>query len=99
MMTRLYYVRIYSIDNQESFLYFTGVDKYKPQTIKNLVGQQGEKSCVQKLILWLRDWYKHHNHSDEKVKAKSSFGFNRNEDPSMFKAALLSGPPGIGQSL
>ncbi|CAF2618224.1 unnamed protein product [Rotaria sp. Silwood2] len=74
------------------------VDKYKPQTIKNLIGQQGEKSCVQKLIVWLRDWYKHHGHSDEKVKAKSSFTFNRNEDPAMFKAALLSGPPGIGKT-
>ncbi|CAF0814246.1 unnamed protein product [Rotaria sordida] len=74
------------------------VDKYKPQTIKHLIGQQGEKSCVQKLIIWLRDWYKHHGHSDEKVKAKSSFTFNRNEDPTMFKAALLSGPPGIGKT-
>ena len=76
----------------------TGADKYKPQTIKDLVGQQGEKSCVQKLIVWLRDWYKHHGHADEKVKAKPSFGFNRNENPAMFKAALLSGPPGIGKT-
>lgn len=74
----------------------SGVDKYKPQSIKSLVGQQGDKSAVNKLIVWLRDWYKHHGSSDEKVKAKSSFGFNRNEDPAMFKAALLSGPPGIG---
>jgi len=71
-------------------------DKYKPRTIKNLIGQQGEKSCVQKLTVWLRDWYKHHGRSDEKVKAKPSTGFNRNEDPALFKAALLSGPPGIG---
>ena len=64
--------------------------------MKNLIGQQGDKSCVQKLTVWLRDWYKHHGRSDEKVKAKPSTGFNRNEDPAMFKAALLSGPPGIG---
>lgn len=75
---------------------FSGVDKYKPRSIDELVGQQGEKSPVQKLIVWLRDWYKHHGRSDEKIKAKSTFGFVRNEDPSMFKAALLSGPPGIG---
>jgi replication factor C subunit 1 len=75
---------------------FLGADKYKPRTIKSLVGQQGEKSCVQKLIVWLRDWYKHHGRSDEKIKAKPSNGFNRNEDPALFKAALLSGPPGIG---
>lgn len=80
------------------FTFFKGVDKYRPQTIKNLIGQQGEKSCVQKLILWLRDWYKHHGHNDEKVKAKSAFGFNRNENPALFKAALLSGPPGIGKT-
>jgi replication factor C subunit 1 len=78
--------------------YIIGADKYKPQTIKDLIGQQGDKSCVQKLIIWLRDWYKHHGHSDEKVKAKPSFGFNRNENPAMFKAALLSGPPGIGKT-
>jgi replication factor C subunit 1 len=78
--------------------YIIGVDKYKPQTIKNLIGQQGEKSCVQKLVIWLRDWYKYHVHSDEKVKAKPSFGFNRNENPALFKAALLSGPPGIGKT-
>jgi hypothetical protein len=75
-----------------------GADKYKPQSIKHLVGQQGDKSPVQKLIVWLRDWYKNHAHSDEKVKAKPSFGFNRNENPAMFKAALLSGPPGIGET-
>lgn len=75
-----------------------GVDKYKPQNIKQLVGQQGDKSPVQKLIVWLRDWYTHHGSSDEKVKAKPAFGFNRNENPAMFKAALLSGPPGIGKT-
>ncbi|CAF0918657.1 unnamed protein product [Adineta ricciae] len=73
-------------------------DKYKPRTIKNLIGQQSEKSCVQKLTVWLRDWYKHHGRSDEKIKAKPSTGFNRNEDPALFKAALLSGPPGIGKT-
>ncbi len=75
---------------------FLGADKYKPRAIKNLIGQQGEKSCVQKLTVWLRDWYKHHGRSDEKIKAKPSTGFNRHEDPALFKAALLSGPPGIG---
>ena len=74
-----------------------GADKYKPRTLKSLIGQQGEKSCVQKLTVWLRDWYQHHGRSDEKVKAKPSTAFNRHEDPAMFKAALLSGPPGIGQ--
>lgn len=76
--------------------YSIGADKYKPRTLKSLIGQQGEKSCVQKLIVWLRDWYQHHGRSDEKIKAKPSNGFNRHEDPAMFKAALLSGPPGIG---
>ncbi|CAF0797901.1 unnamed protein product [Adineta ricciae] len=74
------------------------VDKYKPRTIKQLIGQQGDKSPVQKLIIWLRDWYQHHSQSDEKVKAKPSVGFIRNENPAMFKAALLSGPPGIGKT-
>ncbi|CAF3325480.1 unnamed protein product [Rotaria socialis] len=73
-------------------------DKYRPRTMKNLIGQQGDKSCVQKLTVWLRDWYTHHGRSDEKIKAKPSTGFNRNEDPALFKAALLSGPPGIGKT-
>jgi len=36
------------------------VDKYRPTTIKQVVGQQGDKSCLNKLIKWLRNWHKYH---------------------------------------
>lgn len=34
------------------------VEKYKPQSSKKIIGQQGEKSNVNKLIHWLKNWYK-----------------------------------------
>ncbi|XP_064652761.1 replication factor C subunit 1-like [Lineus longissimus] len=70
------------------------VDKYKPQTMKQIIGQQGEKSNARKLLLWLRDW-----HKNRALGKKPSGGFNRwNDDGSGHKAALLSGPPGIGKT-
>ena len=38
---------------------FAFVDKYAPQKISDLVGQQGQKSVVNKLIMWLRAWKPH----------------------------------------
>jgi len=32
------------------------VDKYRPQSTKHIIGQQGDKSCVKKLLKWLKDW-------------------------------------------
>ena len=32
------------------------VDKYRPQSTKHIIGQQGDKSCVKKLLKWLQDW-------------------------------------------
>lgn len=34
------------------------VDKYKPTTLKNIIGQQGDQSCANKLLRWLRNWHK-----------------------------------------
>ena len=33
------------------------VDKYKPQNMKQLIGQQGDRSCANKLLKWLRRWH------------------------------------------
>jgi replication factor C subunit 1 len=33
------------------------VDKYKPKTIRNIIGQQGEKSNVKKMLRWLQNWH------------------------------------------
>lgn len=34
------------------------VDKYKPGSLKAIIGQQGEQSCANKLLRWLRNWHK-----------------------------------------
>uniref|UniRef100_A0A8D8WJC6 Activator 1 large subunit n=1 Tax=Cacopsylla melanoneura TaxID=428564 RepID=A0A8D8WJC6_9HEMI len=71
------------------------VDKYKPKTIKQIVGQQGDKSAVNKLIKWLKNW--HINQSGTKKLVKPS-PWAKDDDGAYFKAALLSGPPGIGKT-
>ncbi|XP_060720462.1 replication factor C subunit 1 [Tachysurus vachellii] len=73
------------------------VDKYRPRTLKSLIGQQGEQSCANKLLRWLKDWHK--RHSGDAKPAAARFGkFGGKDDGSGFKAALLSGPPGVGKT-
>ncbi|KAK7166394.1 hypothetical protein R3I93_006230 [Phoxinus phoxinus] len=72
------------------------VDKYRPRSLKNLIGQQGDQSCANKLQRWLQNWHKHHIGN---TKAPPKFGkFGSKDDGSGFKAALLSGPPGVGKT-
>lgn len=40
------------------------VDKYKPTSLKTIIGQQGDQSCANKLLRWLRNW--HRNISQDK---------------------------------
>ncbi|XP_065733320.1 replication factor C subunit 1 [Phocoena phocoena] len=71
------------------------VDKYKPSSLKTIIGQQGDQSCANKLLRWLQNWHK--SPSEDKKHAK--FGkFAGKDDGSSFKAALLSGPPGVGKT-
>ncbi|XP_064547571.1 replication factor C subunit 1 [Drosophila montana] len=71
------------------------VDKYKPSSIKEIVGQAGPGSNVNKLMNWLSKWYVNH---DGKTKPQRPNPWAKNDDGSFFKAALLSGPPGIGKT-
>uniref|UniRef100_A0A8D2BE14 Replication factor C subunit 1 n=1 Tax=Sciurus vulgaris TaxID=55149 RepID=A0A8D2BE14_SCIVU len=72
------------------------VDKYKPTSLKTIIGQQGDQSCANKLLRWLRNW---HKSSPEEKKHAAKFGkFAGKDDGSSFKAALLSGPPGVGKT-
>ena len=32
------------------------VDKYKPKSTKEIIGQQGDKSNVKKLVKWIKNW-------------------------------------------
>lgn len=73
------------------------VDKYRPRCLKGLIGQQGEQSCANKLLRWLQSWHKHHSGNTKPAAAR--FGkFGGKDDGSGFKAALLSGPPGVGKT-
>lgn len=70
------------------------VDKYKPTSLKQVIGQQGDKSNAKKLLHWLLNW------GSKSGTAKKPFPgkWNSQDDGSSFKAALLSGPPGVGKT-
>jgi replication factor C subunit 1 len=65
------------------------VDKYKPKHSSEILGNQ---DAVRKLSVWLASWEQCFNHNSNK-KIKS---FSAANGP--WKAALLSGPPGIGST-
>ena len=68
------------------------VNKYKPKSLKQVVGQQGDRSCVNKLLHWLKNWQRN-------IDVKPNMNpYAHNQDGAGFKAALLSGPPGIGKT-
>ncbi|XP_076646066.1 germ line transcription factor 1 isoform X2 [Halictus rubicundus] len=71
------------------------VEKYRPKTMKQILGQQGDKSNAKKLYTWLNNWHK--NQSGQ-VKHTKPSPWAKNDDGAFFKAALLSGPPGIGKT-
>lgn len=48
------------------------VDKYRPTTLKHIVGQQGDKSNVKKLLSWLQNWHKNHS-SSKKLSRPSKY--------------------------
>ena len=74
------------------------VDKYKPTNLKAIIGQQGEKSNMKKLINWLRNWPKNNLHNNGKRPPKPPPFMTHNDDGAWAKAALLSGPPGVGKT-
>ncbi|OPJ71031.1 replication factor C subunit 1 [Patagioenas fasciata monilis] len=78
-------------DGTEKLLW---VDKYKPVTLKAIIGQQGEQSCANKLLRWLRNWHRNAS-GDGQAKTNKTGG---KDDGTGFKAALLSGPPGVGKT-
>ncbi|XP_061566368.1 replication factor C subunit 1 isoform X2 [Cololabis saira] len=77
------------------------VDKYRPQSLKAVIGQQGDQSCANKLQRWLQNWHRHHGGGAGSGKPAAprfgKFGGGK-DDGSGFKAALLSGPPGVGKT-
>lgn len=71
------------------------VEKYKPTDINRIIGQQGDGSCAKKLQNWLKNWYTNQN---GKTKLTRPSPWAKNDNGAFFKAALLSGPPGIGKT-
>ncbi|CAK9301885.1 unnamed protein product [Gordionus sp. m RMFG-2023] len=91
--------QVEKVDIDKTYMW---VDKYKPKCTRDIIGQQGDKSSLNKLMQWLGDWFYNHGSqqsTDNKGKQIKSAkkGYNQQEN-SDFKAALLSGPPGVGKT-
>ncbi|CAF2580968.1 unnamed protein product [Rotaria sp. Silwood2] len=77
------------------------VDKYKPTSLSQIVGQQTDKSPMKKLIYFLTNWHTWHatpSTSQRKKTATTTSTSITSSDPSKFKAVLLTGPPGVGKT-
>lgn len=70
------------------------VEKHKPKQMNRIIGQGGDKSNATKLFNWLKNWQVYHGPDSKSVKKT----WNDQEKGTCFKAALLSGPPGIGKT-
>ena len=75
------------------------MDKYRPLTTQKVIGQQGPSSNAKRLSKWLQEWEAHHGREGGGSGGKKppSKGF-KDKSGSSCKAALLSGPPGIGKT-
>lgn len=78
------------VSNSASIMW---VDKYKPQNLKQIIGQHGDASNVKKLCNWLTKWY-----VNRRAKLPKPSPWAKNDDGGYYKAALLSGPPGVGKT-
>ena len=75
------------------------VDKYRPRSTKQIIGQQGDRSNAKKLAYWLQNWERNHGGGAKGGAKKPPWGGGgARDDGSSYKAALLSGPPGIGKT-
>lgn len=49
------------------------VDKYRPHSLKTVIGQQGDQSCANKLLRWLQNWHRHHSGGVSKPPGSTRF--------------------------
>ncbi|KAL5103698.1 Replication factor C subunit 1 [Taenia crassiceps] len=77
------------------------VEKYRPRTRKELVGQNGAASPANRLYAWLSSWQEDYA-SGNKAKSYSSAPpwatVGSSDSGAWARAALLSGPPGVGKT-
>ncbi|CAG9766471.1 unnamed protein product [Ceutorhynchus assimilis] len=71
-------------------------EKYKPNNLKGIIGQQDANSNMNKLKKWLENWYRNQVPEKRKNLPRPS-PFNQ-FDGAYFQAALLSGGPGVGKT-
>lgn len=71
-------------------------EKYKPMSMKAIIGQQDPNSNMFKLKKWLEKWHTNQL-PDVKKRIPRPSPWAKNDDGAYFKAALLSGPPGVGE--
>ena len=75
------------------------VDKYKPVNCKSIVGQQGDRSNMNKLKMWLREWNRNSlTWNGKKGLPKPVPRGAANDNGAWAKCSLLSGPPGVGKT-
>lgn len=82
-------------NNKTSEENISWTEKYKPKDLKSIIGQQGDKSNMNKLLIWLKNWHKYHG-GNNKTKVARPSPWAKDDNGAFFKCALLSGPPGVG---
>ena len=82
-------------DSSSSMLW---VDKYKPKSSKQIIGQQGDKSNLRKLVAWVQNWDRHHGDPSRKAPPRPPPWGASGDNGAWAKVALLSGPPGVGKT-
>ncbi|VDK40937.1 unnamed protein product [Taenia asiatica] len=77
------------------------VEKYRPRSRKELVGQNGAASPANRLYAWLSSWQENYA-TGNKAKSYSSAppwaAGGSSDSGAWARAALLSGPPGVGKT-
>jgi len=73
---------------QQTCVHSLWAEKYRPRNLNHLVGNADH---IKRLTEWLNTW-------PENLKSEVAGASSKSKDQTMLKAALLSGPPGVGKT-